>query len=88
LTIGKVVGNLVSTIKIPSHRGIKLMLLREVDELGNEFGPIRVAMDHTCSGTGDYVLFTLEGGAAKMIVGEEVETDAAILGILDQVPTI
>lgn len=86
MTIGKVVGNLVSTIKIPSHQGKKFMLVREVDEFGAECGPVVIVMDSTCAGIGDYVLYTAEGGSAKMIIGNDVETDTTILGILDQLP--
>lgn len=86
MIIGKVVGNLISTIKIPSHQGKKLMMIREVKESGMECGPVIVAMDSTCAGIGDYVLFTTEGGSAKMILGKNVETDTAIIGVLDHLP--
>ncbi len=88
MTIGKVVGNLISIIKIPSHYGKKLMMIRGVDESGAERGPVLLAMDNSCAGIGDYVLYTAEGGSAKMIIGNDVYTDAAILGILDQLPAI
>lgn len=79
-------GNLISTIKIPSHQGKKLIMIREVNEFGVECGPAIAAMDSTCAGIGDYVLFTTEGGSAKLIIGNDVETDTAILGVLDHLP--
>lgn len=86
MNIGKVVGNVVASVKIPSHQGQKLMLVREVDERGREVGKILVAMDQSSAGIGEYVLFSTEGGVCKLTLGETVITDAVILGVLDDPP--
>lgn len=83
--VGRVTGNLVATVKIPEHEGRKLMLVRRTDKSGEVYGPVYVALDGACAGIGDYVLFTLEGGAARMLTDGAI-SNSAIAGVLDRLP--
>ena len=83
--VGRVTGNLVATVKIPEHEGKKLMLVRRTDRDGRVYGPAYVALDGACAGIGDYVLFTLEGGAARMLTDGTI-SNSAIAGVLDHLP--
>lgn len=85
--IGKVTGNLVSTIKIKEHEGKKLMLVQKADAKGKIFGPVYVAIDMFGAGIGDYVLFTAEGGAAGML-SDGATANCAIAGVLDNLPIL
>jgi ethanolamine utilization protein EutN len=87
MKLGKVVGNIVSTIKTPSHQNKKLMVVIPVDALGKEIGEPMIAFDRFHAGIGDYVLILEEGGSARDILGDEKGAfDAVIAGIIDQLP--
>lgn len=83
MKVGIVVGNLVSTIKIPSHAGQKLMLVQELDVRKNAGRRTLIAIDHACAGIGESVLYSEEGGVCKLTLGEDMIADAVILGVLD-----
>lgn len=86
MKIGIVVDNLVSTIKHPTHQGLKLMVVCQVDTTGQPTGSTIVAVDTACAGIGDYVLYSDEGGASRLSVGDNI-IDAAIIGVLDYLPS-
>lgn len=83
---GKVVGNLVSTVKHETHEGLKLMIVQPVDHDGEPYGDTVIAADAACAGIGDYVLFSDEGGASRMIIGNGAIIDTVIVGVLDYFP--
>lgn len=85
--LGKVMGNLVATVKITEHQGEKLMLVQKIDNEGVPQGPVYVTLDKAGAGVGDYVLFTAEGGAAAMIA-KGSKTNCAIAGVLDRLPAL
>ena len=83
MRIARVVGSAVSTVKDPSLKGHKLLLVREADETDALVGPVFVAVDVVGAGTGELVMVT-EGSAARQsgtTSGQPV--DAVIMGILD-----
>lgn len=89
--IAKVVGSLVSTQKVPSMTGHKLMLVEpfkvEATNQKTLLGTGRnfVAVDTLGAGVGDLVLVT-QGSSARLT--EETKSlpiDAIIIGIVDQV---
>jgi microcompartment protein CcmK/EutM len=85
MKLAKVVGNVVSTIKTPSHQNKKLMIVIPVDASGNECGDAMIAFDRFSAGPGDYVLVLEEGGAARDILGDPNGSfDAVIAGIVDR----
>lgn len=84
MKIARVLGNVVSTIKHPTHEGLKLMIVRQVDKSGEPTGREMVAIDTASAGEGDYVLLVDEGGAARIMAGnEDAAVDAVIVGVLD-----
>lgn len=85
MKLAKVVGNVVSTIKTPSHQNKKLMVVIPVDASGNKCGDAMIAFDRFSAGPGDYVLVLEEGGAARDILGDPNGSfDAVIAGIVDR----
>lgn len=85
MKLAKVVGNVVSTIKTPSHQNKKLMVVIPVDASGKECGDAMIAFDRFSAGPGDYVLVLEEGGAAREILGDPNGSfDAVIAGIVDR----
>lgn len=81
--LAKVVGNVVSTIKHNTYEGLKLLIVRQVDQDGEIIGKQLIAVDNASAGEGDFVLLVDEGGAARMMVGSNVPVDAVIVGVLD-----
>lgn len=85
MKIGKVIGNVVSTQKVNSLEGVKLLLIQPLDENLREVGSPLVACDTVQAGPGDIVFF--EGGreAALALPNWFNPSDCTIMGIIDQV---
>lgn len=83
---GKVIGNIVATIKIKGLEGKKIQIIRPIDmQTGLEYEKFIVALDITDSGIGDYVGYEDGKEAAWAFEPEEVPTDATIVAIIDDV---
>jgi len=88
MKIGKVIGRVVCTKKIPSMEGLKLLFVQPVDQDLADAGPALVAFDTARAGEGDLVMY--EGGkeaAQANPNGWFNPLDAAILGVVDAVET-
>lgn len=84
MKIGRVVGNVVSTVKNQTHYGYKLLLVEYIDTEGKPISPRLIAFDAAHAGVGDIVLINVDGGAAKMMLeDDEVIADVTICGVLD-----
>ena len=83
----RVKGNVVATVKHPTYRGHKLMVVQPLDERGAAVGTSFVAIDHVQAGIGDDVLVLTEGNGARQIVkqGDVVPIRSVIVGIVDHV---
>jgi microcompartment protein CcmK/EutM len=86
MKIAKVLGNVVATVKTPSHHGLKLMIVQSVNEKGEPYSDPFIAVDNTQAGAGDLVLIVEEGGSAREVLKRpEGAVDAVIVGIIDYV---
>jgi microcompartment protein CcmK/EutM len=84
--IGKVIGSVVSTIKISHLEGRKLLLVDQLDLGGKETGSYDIAVDVVQAGPGDTVLVIDEGNGARQILGlDPGAIRAVIVGIVDEV---
>ncbi len=82
MTIGKVVGSLVCTIKYPSLEGIKLLLVRQYTN--GKPGNVVVAADSVCSaGPGSMVYMISSTEAASSLRRGPIPVDLAVMGIVD-----
>ncbi len=84
--IGKVVGTVVSTIKITHLDDRKLLLVDQLDLHGQETGEYDIAVDVVQAGPGDTVLVIDEGNGARQIL--EIDPGAiraVIVAVVDQV---
>ena len=85
MQLGRVVGNVVSTIKAPGLHAYKLMLVAPFSEDASANASPIVAIDLVGAGEGEVVLVTT-GSAARMPAGAEgAPTDAAIVAVVDTV---
>ena len=86
MRLGRVVGNVVSVVKDPSHHNYKLMIIEFVDEKGNATSARQIAIDGANAGVGDFVLINVDGGAAKQLLDDkEVIIDLTICGVIDHI---
>jgi microcompartment protein CcmK/EutM len=84
--IGKVIGTVVSTIKISHLEGRKLLLVDQVDLQGQETGYYDIAVDVAQAGPGDTVLVIDEGNGARQVLGlDPGAVRAVIVGVVDEV---
>jgi ethanolamine utilization protein EutN len=86
VTLGRVIGTVVSTAKVEALAGYKILIVRPVDPEGNDAGSVTLALDSVQAGEGDTVLIIDEGNSARMIVGDSMAPiRTMVVGIVDQV---
>jgi microcompartment protein CcmK/EutM len=86
MTLAKVVGTVVSTIKHPEYVGYKLYVVQPIDWEGRNLDESFLAVDVVQSGVGDTVLVMREGNGIRQIFRKKVlPIRSAIVGIVDHV---
>ena len=80
--IGKVIGSVVSTVKIDHLAGRPLLLVDQLDLEGEETGGYDIAVDTVQAGPGDTVLVIDEGNGARQVTGiPEAPIRAVVVGV-------
>lgn len=88
MILGRVVGQVVSTVKRPQFDGAKLLLVQPETPAGAPRGHSLLAIDSVGAGVSERVIVVLEGRAAGEALGRKGSpVDAAIVGIVDSVDT-
>jgi len=85
MLMGKVVGTVVSTRKEDELRGLRFMIVRELDHEMNETGKMVVATDAVGSGVGEVVLYASGSSARQTLATKDRPVDATIMAIVDEV---
>lgn len=85
--IGRVIGTVVSTIKVPMYEGRKILVVERLDLEGKPEAKYWLAVDVVQAGVGDRVLVLDEGNSARQILGEEPNgpVRAVVVGVVDEV---
>lgn len=83
MLIARVIGSVWATRKEESLQGYKLLIVKQVDEHQKEVGEPFVAIDTIGAGVGELVIVTTGSSARKIVTGEEIPVDAAVVGIID-----
>ena len=83
MKLGRVTGRVVSTRKIESFEGIKLLLVQPVDENLHPYGDPIVAADTIQSGVGQLIYYETSKEAGRVLPYTMNPLDAAIMGIVD-----
>lgn len=83
--LGRVLGRAVCTIKDPQLEGIKLIIVTRIDGNGNPKGKPFIACDSIGAGNGETVFLCGGGEAAFPFTKVRPPSDAAILGIIDNI---
>ena len=84
MRLARVVGNVVSTVKERTHSNYKLLIVHYLDGEGNPVETEQIVFDGADAGVGDLVLVNVDGGAAKMLLGDkEIIADNTVCGVID-----
>ena len=83
MTVAKVVGLAVATLKHDTLKTTKLLLVQSADPSGRSHGELFLAVDLVGAGEGELVVVS-QGSSARAVSGQNSSPiDAAIVGILD-----
>lgn len=85
MQLGRVIGNVVCTVKSAALDGRKMLLVQPLDARGRETGRALVALDSVGAGAGEAVYWCRGKEASFPFLPDEVPTEATIVGIVDTV---
>jgi len=86
MILGRVTGNVVSTIHHPIVNGKKLLLAERLDQHGKPMGGYLIALDGIGAGRGEIVLILDEGSGARQILNDaSAPVRSIVVGIVDEV---
>jgi microcompartment protein CcmK/EutM len=86
MTLGKVIGTVVSTIKHPEYNGLKLFVIQPVDTNGKPNDETFLAVDVVQAGVGDTVLVLREGNGIRQIFKKKnLPIRSCVVGVVDHV---
>lgn len=89
MILGRVIGNVVSTIKLPVYQGYKILLVQPINNKEEPQGKTLLALDTVQAGVGDTVLVIDEGNSSRLIMNNSMApVRTMIVGIVDLVKTI
>lgn len=85
MKFGKIIGRVVSTQKVESFEGLKLVLVQPINEELKNVGTALVAVDTLSSDIGQIIYYETSKEASRIIEREMNPCDAAIMGIIDEI---
>jgi ethanolamine utilization protein EutN len=86
--VGRVVGNVVSTICSPALEDRRLLLCDLLGFDGEPSGAYTIAVDSVGAGSGETVLILDEGNSARQVIDfPEAPVRAVVVGIVDELNT-
>ena len=86
MILGRITGNVVSTIHHPIVEGRKLLVAERLDATGQPTGGYIIAIDAIGAGFGETVLILDEGSGARQILGDsKAPVRSMVVGIVDDV---
>jgi ethanolamine utilization protein EutN len=88
MKLGKVIGRVVSTVKVEAFDELRLLLLQPLDEKLNNVGSPIVAGDTISAGQGELVYYETSKEAGRVLEHTMNPCDAAIMGIVDEMDLI
>jgi len=84
MDMGRVIGQVVATVKDPNLTGLRLFVVQGLNEHLQPKGKPFVAVDSiACAGQGDVVTLTFKRDAA-IALGDQPPIDACIVGFVDE----
>jgi microcompartment protein CcmK/EutM len=83
MQLARVVGSVVATRKEESMQGLKLLLVRPLDEEGRESGNAIVSADAVGAGPDEIVLIAAGSSARQTLVTDKRPVDSVVMAIVD-----
>ena len=84
MELGRVTGQVVSTVRDPGLPNLKFLLVDIVNAQGDVLYTGRVAADILGAGEGELVLL-VRGSSARIVLDARPPLDLSVIGIVDQV---
>ena len=86
MIIGRVIGNIHSTINHPFYDGCKMLVVERIEMDGKAASGYLVAVDRAGAGPGETVLILDEGnGARQVLESADGPVRSVIVGIVDEI---
>jgi len=85
MLLGRVIGNVVCTMKNASLVGQRLLIVQPLDRNGRDKGRPIIALDSVGAGAGETIYWCRGKEASFPYLPVEPPTDATIVGIVDSV---
>jgi len=86
LIIGRVTGEIHSTINHPFYQSKKLLVVEKTDPSGKPTGDYVIAVDVVDAGFGERVLVLDEGnGARQVFASTDAPVRSVVVGIIDEI---
>ena len=87
MLLGRVIGDVVSTVKDPCYTGRKILWVQPIEVNGEPKGDPFITLDAVGAGSGERVLVLQEGGGSQMVLGCKLPSPigTAIVAIVDAV---
>jgi len=87
MILGKVIGNVISTVKVKGYESKKILIIQPIDPKGNAKGKSFLAIDAVQAGVGDTVLIIEEGNSARAVIQEpdSLTVKTVVAGIVDKI---
>ena len=86
MILGRVIGDIPSTINHPFYDAKKILLVERTDPSGGSLPGYLVAIDTVGAGPGQRVLVLDEGtGARQIVISKDAPIRSVIVGIIDAV---
>jgi ethanolamine utilization protein EutN len=83
--LGRVTGCVVSTVKDPALKSLRLLMVQPLTPEGKPTGKQFVALDSTGSGAGELIYWCRGKESSFPFLPDEVPADATIVGVVDSI---
>jgi microcompartment protein CcmK/EutM len=85
MLLGRIIGNVVCTMKDPALIGQKLLIVQPLDRKGHDKGRPVIALDAVGAGAGETIYWCRGKEASFPFLPADLPTEATIVGIVDSV---
>jgi ethanolamine utilization protein EutN len=85
MLLGRIIGNVVCTMKDPALIGQKLLIVQPLDRKGRDKGRPVIALDAVGAGAGETIYWCRGKEASFPFLPADLATEATIVGIVDSV---
>lgn len=85
MQLGRVIGNVVATMKNASLEGQRLLIVQPIDRNGRDKGKAFVVLDSVGAGAGETIYWCRGKEASFPFLPAELPTEATIVGIVDEI---